>query len=121
MKKILAVAFVAALAVVMTGCQKEHGDVAGLLEEAELYHEAESWNQTLRCFAEAKNAGYKLSQKDLTMVEDAYTNRLATCKMIRKRVERDISIGKSPMYDLEKLDEEMHQLHAWYQEIRFNK
>ncbi len=92
-------------------------DLSKLTEQAVLYYEDESWAQVLRCLADAHRQGYSLSADDRAMVDDSYQkgrNRIAT---IRKRVMAALAIGKTPPYDLAKLDEEEKQLHAWYAEI----
>ena len=92
-------------------------DLSKLTEQAVLYYEDESWAQVLRCLAEAHRQGYSLSADDRAMVDDSYQkgrNRIAT---IRKRVMAALAIGKTPPYDLAKLDAEEKQLHAWHAEI----
>ena len=89
-----------------------------LAEQAEMYYSDESWKHVIRCFAEARGMGYMLSEDESGMVEEAYANERARIKTIRDRVVREMSIGKSPSYDLAKLDAEENQLHEWYNVIK---
>ena len=93
-------------------------NVSKTVEQAEIYYSDESWKHVVRCFAEARSTGYVLSANDLSMVDESYSNERARIKTIRERVLREMSIGKSPSYDLSKLDEEESQLHEWYNAIK---
>jgi len=95
-----------------------HSDASKLVDQAGIYYQDESWKQVLRCFAEARAIGYRPSENDLDMIEEAYANERARIKTIRERVLREMSIGKSPSYDLAKLDDEERQLHEWYSAIK---
>lgn len=87
-------------------------------KEALDYYAYEEWRMALDRFGQAKSAGWMFSEEDMEMIGNAFTKQLAYLQNLIKYTEAEMSMGRDPKRDVNKLKQERRGLIDLYNSLK---